>query len=148
MSENEEQNKEVNNEEKDVAQEQKEQDKHTGDNDAIVRWQKWLADKSTRAKSCVANKNPTAAHLGELRDKFLETESSIAAMPGLQMPAKNELPSTIYNQGLISLLSADIERLHNQPTIDQAHPTTNASAHATVVASSGYKPLILSLIHI
>ena len=63
-------------------------------------------------------------------------------MPGFQMPAKSELPSTIYNQGLICLLSADIEQLHNQPTIDQAHPTTTASAHATVVASSGYKPLI------
>jgi len=142
MSESKEENKEVNNEEKDAAQKQKERDEHTADNDDILQWQKCLADKSTRAKSLVANKNPRAEYLGQLRDKFIQTESSIGPIPGLQMPASSELPLTIYNQGLICLQSANIEQLHNQPTIEQPHPTTTASAHATVVASSGYKPLI------
>lgn len=77
----------MNNDEKDVAQEQKEQDEHTEDNDAIVQWQKWLPHESTYAKCRIANENPTAACLGELRNKFMETESSITAIPGFQMPA-------------------------------------------------------------
>ena len=39
------------------------------------------------AKCRIANENPTAACLGELRNKFMETESSITAIPGFQMPA-------------------------------------------------------------